>query len=226
MPHSLSFEFKPLTQPTDPNEEYPFVRVATDLIVDGASATSHFFNLGLVLAMGATPLEDAYIFTCSCGEPGCAGIFESGAIEVSEDLVTWVLPREPFASSLRADLVPVQGPLRIEFARQAYEEALEQATLELETLSRETGFPVDIWPGSLGPECPEGGPRTLREELAVQREHLLDWEERMKWREETYGELLSFDLLLTLPNGFIYSIPYENLADAAVSDGYDWVENA
>jgi hypothetical protein len=172
------------------------------------------------------PLEDTYLFTCSCGNPGCAGLHESGAIEVNDDRVTWVLPREPVARALPADLVPETGPVRLEFDRPAYEQAMEQATLDLERISRETGLPVDIWTGHLGPECPNGVPRSLREELAFQREHIIDWEEQQKWREATFGDLLYMELVLTLPNGFRYSIPYENLADAAVSDGYDWVENA
>lgn len=228
MPLALSFKLEPLLDPTvDNNTEYPFIRVRAEPFLDGEPAEAgHFFDLGLILAMGATPLEEAYIFTCSCGAPGCAGIHESASIEASDDLVTWVLPREPFARSLRADLVPESGPLRLEFDRAAYEQALEQVTLELEKISQDTGSPVDIWPGSTGPECPNGIPRSLRDELAFQREEHLDWEDRMKWRKETFGDLLTLDLVLTLPNGFAYYIPYENLADAAVSEGYDWVENA
>lgn len=229
MPLSLSFKLEslPVPAPTDTDaSSYPFVRVRAEPLINGEPVTRIFFDLGLILAMGATSLDEAYPFTCSCGVPGCDGIYEPGSIEVTEDLVAWVLPREPFARSIRHDLVPATGLVRLEFDRNTYEQVVEATIRQLENISRDLGAPLDIWPGSMGPECPNGQPRTLREELAAQRESNLDYEARMQWREETFGELLSRDLVLTMPNGFVYSIPYENLADAAVSDGYDWVENA
>ena len=225
MPHSIGFQLTPIPRTAaDEADGYRFVRVCADLLIDGTPAierSGYFFDLGFILAMGATAIDDTYPFTCSCGVPGCVDLNEGGQIEVTDTSVVWEFPAEPFARRLRQDLISgTDTPVRVEFERKQYEEALEAVTLELEKISNDMGFAVDIWPGSLGPECPGGKPRTLREELATQRERILDAEDHYEWRTETYGELLGQELVLTMPNWFVYSIPYENLADAAVSDGY------
>jgi hypothetical protein len=224
MTHAISFEVSALPRTSDDDTNgYEYVRVNTELLIDGAPALrsrGYFFDLGAILAMRDTPDEDAYPFTCSCGNPGCADIHRPCQIVVSDATVVWDLPRSLFSDRFRADLVPLEGPVRLEFDRAQYLNALETVTLELEALALAAGRQVDIWPGSLGPDSPTGKPASLREQLAVYRERALDAIAEQEWRIETWGELLQRDLVLTMPNGFVFWLPFDDLSCAAVGAEY------
>jgi len=206
-------------RPEDSDESFqPYVDVNTKLLIDGSPAPrgdSFFFDLALVLSTGAEDADAVYPFTCSCGVPGCVSINEGGQISVDGEHVVWELPGDPFGGAFTAGLEPTLEPVRLVFQKVQYETALEEATCQLETISRETGLAVNIWPGSGGPPTGRDGQALpLREQLALDRQCRLDWDEDQRWRMQVWGDLLGHDLLVELPNGYIASIPVEMLGDA------------
>jgi hypothetical protein len=225
MTHSISFEVLPIPRtPGDEQDGYEYLAVEAALLIDGTRAlrsSGYFFDLGTILAMRDTPDEDAYPFTCSCGVPGCVDIHQASHITVSETTVEWELPpHTAYMLDFREDLVPDDGPVRLVFDRVQYLDALDAVTLELEALALAAGREVDIWPGSTGPDSPSGKPIPVREQLAAYRQRALDAIAEQEWRVETWGELLQQDLVLTMPNGFVFWLPFDDLSCAAVGAQY------
>ncbi|KWU26418.1 hypothetical protein [Burkholderia cenocepacia] len=194
-------------------------RVDADLLVDGRPALkrpAYLFDLAMVLAYGARTVEQVYPFTCGCGAPGCAGIHWPGAFTVTERDMVWTLPEEPFRGDLREDLVKEGAPLELRFGKRQYAAALEEVTRELSAIGRRHRFPVVVSPtGDLG-----GYVETLpvRHQILEDRERLLDWDARMAWREHVWGELLETELHLEMANGYVFSIPLENLGHALTNE--------
>lgn len=192
------------------------------MLVDGKEFVGRrvfFLDLGLVLALGAVSIDDVYPFTCSCGAPGCVGLFEGTRLTADSTRVIWALPREPFTELVPEGFVTEEGPVVLEFERTQYEAELERITQAIEEISRVSGKPASIGPGSAD-MLDERDMHPLREKLAERRERIMDNEVFYAWREQTWGDLLGHDLVIALPNGFAYNIPFENLADViAGADG-------
>jgi len=181
-------------------------------------APGGYFDLGVVLAYGARPAPAVYPFTCSCGVPGCAGFHREAVLEVRGAEMVWVLPEDPFRTALRADLTEGGGQLEWRFARAQYEAALETATCELEAIAKRAGAPVTLDLSDDDVDMPRRRAPTLsvRKQILADRKRRLANDERVAWRERVWGSLLEEELLLTMPNGFVYSLPLENLGDALV----------
>jgi hypothetical protein len=191
--------------------------VNATLLIDGApalKAPAYLFDLATVLAYGARPSPTVYPFTCSCGVAGCAGIHDPSSFEVRGDEFVWLMPDEPFRESLRPGLAKAGEPLEFRFDRVQYEAALERTTRELGRLGRRCRRPVAVSPtGDF-----EGRREVLpvRRQILEDRKQMLDWDARMAWRERVWGELLGQELRFDMPNGYVYSIPLENLGHALV----------
>lgn len=171
-----------------------------------------------MLAYGARPAPAVYPFTCSCGVPGCAGFHREAVFEVRGDEMVWLLPEDPFRTALRADLRESDTPLELRFARAQYEAALETVTCQLETIAKRAGGPVTLEPSDDDGELSarRAPPLSVRKQIQADRKRHLANDERLAWRQRVWGELLAEELLLTMPNGFVYSLPLENLGDAFV----------
>lgn len=218
MLHTIGFALEP--QERDSSDRVP---VAATLLVDGVPAMKSpggYFDLGVVLAYGARPAPAVYPFTCSCGVPGCAGFHREAVFEARGDEMVWLLPDDPFRTALRADLTDSSAPLELRFARAQYEAALETVTCELEAIAKRAAAPVTLdlsndeadtsWYGR------RAAPLSVRKQIQADRKRRLADDERQAWRERVWGKLLDEELIITMPNGFIYSLPLENLGDALV----------
>jgi hypothetical protein len=193
------------------------VAVDATLLIDGEPALKapvYLFDLAIVLAYGARPSARVYPFTCGCGVAGCAGIHSPASFEVRGDEFVWRMPDEPFRASLRPGLVKGEGPVEFRFDRVHYEAALERTTRELGRIGRRYRRPVAVSPTGDFEGYREMLP--VRRQILEDRKQILGWDARMAWRERVWGELLGQELRFDLPNGYVYSIPLENLGHALV----------
>ena len=193
------------------------VTVDATLLINGEpalKAPAYVFDLATVLAYGARPSARVYPFTCGCGVAGCAGIHSPASFEVRGDEFVWRMPDEPFRDSLRPGLVEAGEPLELRFDRMQYEASLERTTRELGRVRRKYRRPVAVSPTGDFEGYREVLP--VRRQILEDRKQILAWDARMAWRERVWGELLDQELRFDMPNGYVYSIPLENLGHALV----------
>ncbi|MBK3780439.1 hypothetical protein G3A43_09390 [Paraburkholderia aspalathi] len=155
-PHTLGFTITEAVHTAEPfsaegsqpeGRQYRSIQVRP--LVDGQQLVEGYvFDALTVIAHGCRS-ADVDLFTCSCGISGCAGIFDDARIEVSETLVSWTFPEEPFREKFNPGLFPVGAPLTVCFEREHYASAvagLEQALLGM---SIDGGLPVSLAPDFL-----------------------------------------------------------------------------
>ena len=112
-----------------------------DVIVDGRSMLERF-TLDLRELVASTHANGEYwIFTCGCGEPGCAGIGNPIVVQHGADMVYWLVPapiRQP-----RSD-----EPRNVEFTfeRRSYFFVVKAALERALRMSDEVNDEVDLGP--------------------------------------------------------------------------------
>lgn len=156
----------------------------------------YVFDARAVLVPGVDD-ADRYLYTCSCGVPGCAGIFDEVAIRATSKHVTWTFPGEPFSSRLHPR-VPRAGPLRVRFSRAQYTQALRELVQALQAAEAESKCSLALAPVSWY-EKADGV--SIAQDLQTTREWYARWLARESARKALYGPLLDTEVLLTFPNG-------------------------
>lgn len=71
------------------------------------------------------------LFTCSCGDMGCAGIFDFVYFSYTDTTISWIVDIEEYCEVLDID---EKGYLEIIFDRKQYEEAVENLRALLENI--------------------------------------------------------------------------------------------
>lgn len=143
----------------------------------------------------------AFLFTCGCGEPGCAGIDDEMYIGRTGPLVTWEFPEEPFRGLLDESWFAPGAPLELQFSQTQYQAALQQLTDRLLTLERAAGGSLAIAPDAILPTEP------LSTRLAVRIRQKQEEVEQMADRLATFGPLLAEDVVADVGNGVTVRIP-------------------
>jgi hypothetical protein len=75
--------------------------------------------------------EEEYIFTCSCGIPGCAGIWEPMKIKVRKETIEWRIPKPRFGHSMGYEFLPKSF---YSFNKKQYMEALKSLRDSIQAL--------------------------------------------------------------------------------------------
>jgi hypothetical protein len=86
------------------------------------------------------------IFTCSCGEPGCAGIFQGIEVEHTQDAITWRCPKPLSVSEDTPDLWE-HGVTTFEhftFVPDQYIDAIDLGIKRIKSLAVSAQRPVDF----------------------------------------------------------------------------------
>lgn len=141
------------------------------------------------------------LFTCTCGEPGCAGLFDDTVLEVEGPLVHWHFPEDPFRSTLGENWFTSAEPLTFTFTREQYLHALAGLTVGLVANERELGEPLALSPVEDRPTEP------LLERLAAWQEDFRAGAAAMSQRLDTFGPLLGEDLVATLDSNIEIRMP-------------------
>lgn len=104
------------------------------------------------LVASANGSGEYYIFTCSCGDPGCVGIDEPVRVEHTADEVRWVV-RDPLAWPTGEELPEWTRDIAFIFDRAEYVSTVATALNQAKTLVRYWHGPGDMWTGpEMGPE--------------------------------------------------------------------------
>jgi hypothetical protein len=220
MLHELAFQVVPYPRLAGQPLQGP-IHAAVHPLVDGKRLDAHgryFFDVGLILALRTHPAAPVDFFTCTCGVAGCVGIHESSELLADESTVAWRIPtgrigvQLEFPTSLAGELTA-----QLTFDRQQYEKALDDLVSQLKALSAQNGGrAVDIW-GDRNDEVSQTV--SLEERIAADHLSVVAFYSHEAWRREAFGDLLSSELDVHLPNGYIAAIPLENLAYLLTSGG-------
>lgn len=170
-------------------------------LINGRALLPKFtFDAFEVLAQ-RTDAGPAFLFTCGCGEPGCAGIDDEVYIGMAGPLVTWTLPEEPFRELLGASWFEPDEELVLRFSQTQYAAALQQLADRLFTLEVAAGGSLAIAPDSCQPT------ELLATRLAARRAQKQEEVEQLAERLSTFGPLLTEDVVADVGNGVTVRIP-------------------
>lgn len=161
----------------DPAEDLPpanFVSCRVTPVINGVELrTAGLFDALWVLARNDNEGE-FWPFNCSCGSPGCAGIFDEARLLVTPKTVTWSLPIDPFGRSWPEAFKARKDPMSFVFDRGEYLLALESLLQQLEAVEASYGLPAfcSVDEPYQGKEVDEV-PGELRKRIANARTHML-----------------------------------------------------
>lgn len=160
----------------------PLLRVGQDYAVDTSS----------LLAQVCAPGE-VFLYTCSCGNAGCAGIDRGVRLEPTDELLQWNLPEDVFGQWLSSE----HGQRRqFEFALAHYQAALGSICSQLQAMSNTAGLPVDF---CIEPyPCEERLSTPLALLFEKDRAHRAQWEAVAARRERVYGALRNAEVRIVL----------------------------
>ncbi|MNR71725.1 hypothetical protein D3C71_24030 [compost metagenome] len=187
-------------------------------LVDGTPLqprNSLVFDALTLLALGTTELpSEVYLFNCSCGVPGCAGLDRPARLFADESCVTWEFPASEMADRLDQGLYQVRGDvLHCRFDRPQYEAALHELTQRLATWTSSTGCRIWIGPGSFM-DASDGWEASQTPGCIEDiRSRMREWRAREDWRERTWGELVDARLFFRAASGEVAALGLEWLAD-------------
>lgn len=217
---TLTFDVDFQVESTD--DDRPFITALITPKVDGGflfkNGNGPLFDAVAVIVREATP-DSFNPFTCSCGEAGCAGIFEEVRLSADEHTVTWTFPEDYFRGRLSHTLFPADAPLRLTFEKQSYLASLTGLTQRLVQLEQEHKLPVVLPPVTFPEDYLD---QTVEETLAHARSWFAGYLEREAKRQSLFGPLLHLELHAHFPNGYVCSFSVEGLAyDLARVDNPD-----
>lgn len=179
--------------PVAPTQIPHMTRAVVRPLVNGRPMCLRYvFDPSVVLAQGARSGQ-LDPFTCDCGEPGCAGIFEEVEVQAKEGVVCWQFPEDPFRQQLEGTWFSPAEPLRFYFSQRQYEAALETLTKDLVGLEARLGCNVAVSPHER--EAPE---ESIMARIAAWRAEFEEGAQFMEYRLQTFGPLLAEDLVAQL----------------------------
>lgn len=135
------------------------------------------------------------LLTCSCGNPGCAGIHEEVLVQADTRGVRWNVPapgyQEAMASSFGA------GPWSFFFEPQAFAGALAKAKAELLEIERESKVTVALCPWAPWDWAEEAPP--IAAVLAEAQRHHEENIRKQLCFEKSFGDLCAGSIVLRTP---------------------------
>lgn len=161
-----------------------------------------FPNIGVfdavdMLLYGAADAETD-LYTCSCGNAGCAGFHEEVRLRASSDTMAWEFPEEPFRALLDPAIIQAGAPLHLTFDKAQYVQALAVLESNLEKLFKDSVMPAVVIPGW---SCEQLNVKTFRSMMKAARTRRAKWDAECRARADAVGELKNFQYAAQLPNG-------------------------
>lgn len=198
---------EPAQATPNPDNEYVFLHVTP--VINGVSIPCATFDAAEVLALG-TDTGFFEPFTCSCGNAGCAGIWDDAYLTTVGDTVEWRFAEEYFRESFPVEITAGREVLTYRFDKAHYLAALAALTDALRAAwsnHERTDFTI----GAYAHEEQFG--RNFDEMLAEQRGYMLARLQRHANRKALFGDKLEADVRATLPDGSVFAISVTSLAD-------------
>lgn len=169
--------------------------------VDGqVLGTSLVLDFALLLVYGLSDAEDLDIFTCSCGNAGCAGVYDSARISVYQDKLRWHFPYSVAKEVAPTFAVEAGQELVITFDSQAYAAELARVLADCEAIR--TQEPANLF----GLDEGDTPGATIAELIDERREYRLRWDKSVAYRLAVWGEDRNAELVVQVP-GSTESIP-------------------
>lgn len=167
-----------------------------------------------MLLYGASDAETD-LYTCSCGNAGCAGFHEEVRLRAGPDTMAWEFPEEPYRASLDPAIIPAGAPLRVTFDKAQYTQALAALESDLEKLFKGSSIPAVVCPGW---SCEQLNVKTFRSMMKAARKRRAKWDADCRARADAEGELRNFQYAAHLPNGWTLFRDFRTLAWEQAND--------
>lgn len=142
------------------------------------------------------------LYTCSCGVAGCAGFHEEVRLCEGAATMAWEFPEEPYRTRLAGERFPAGQPLRLEFDKTQYAQALAGLEAELAALFAASEVPVVVHPGWSCEQLDASGFADMMDKARARRAR---WDARMAACRAAEGALRDFAFLAELPGGEVAS---------------------
>ena len=165
------------------------------------------------------------MFTCSCGEAGCAGIHDEVHVRVQTDIVQWQFPRQsPFIETLVPGyFASVDNPLVWTFEASAYTEALALLVTMLEKLETETlDMSVELWPQDGRPN--DAPTQKVLIQLETAERGFNDYSEKKKDARAYWGALYSASLAIAVDDA-TYSISVRDFLEVVCDKIHEKIDD-
>lgn len=208
MADMLSFTTSTAVFECEGSEKY--VHVAVRPLVNGVPIVenAYCFDLAAILALGATSWTRD-IYTCDCGNAGCAGIFEDCKIEVSEATVAWKFPDDPFKKMAHPLHVNSRERLVFTFERGQYFASLRNLVNEILLIEENSTLPVNYHCDSV--YMVEDIADSVSDRMIEDKLRLEAWISSENKRRECFGPLVNSTVMITMDQGIVLKIGVENL---------------
>ena len=230
----LSFEITPIVKnadagaaPTPDSINFgspgAFLHVTVEALVDGRSlydGEPDVFDAVRVLAQSTHP-DTLDIYTCSCGNAGCAGIWEDTNLVVGKDFVSWVFPESDFRSRFGDEVFPAGTPMTVTFTKSQYVEALKELQDNIEALRVQHNLPFAVGPNPGYPKWSKGV--SFHKSVAKARKRRLEYRARVKADAAAEGNIADWEIHAQMPDGAlriagVARLAWDSLPDYRMSD--------
>jgi hypothetical protein len=197
----LSFEIaqSPYTNEFASEGAPPQLGLDVTPLLDGVPLMKGVFDAVDLLLHGVGN-ADTDLYTCSCGVAGCAGFHYEVALREGADFMAWEFPEEPYRTCLPGERFPAGQPLRLEFDKAQYAQALATLEQDLAALFAASEAAVVVVPGW---SCDSLDVDSFAAMMAKARERLARWNASVAARREAEGALAEFAYVARLPNGCV-----------------------
>lgn len=195
-------EFLIMTETVAANEDTEAHQLLSVVpIIDGLPFDVGVLDAALLFALGARTYEFD-LFTCSCGDGGCAGFFDSVKVVSTETEVRWHIPEAPYRARMAAELLPPPGsPIVFTFEKQAYLAALQAGERAL--LAHEAASDL---PSALAPVSYPDLTTTVAAQLAETKAWLNNRLAEIAEEKQFWGPLYDATIEVTIPESTTYGI--------------------
>lgn len=139
------------------------------------------------------------LYTCSCGNAGCAGFHDYVQLRAGQDTMAWEFPEEPYRKLLDTAIFPAEAPLHVTFDKVQYTQALAVLESELEKLFKDSSIPAVVCPGW---SCEQLNVKSFRAMMKAARKRRAKWDADCRARADAEGKLRNFQYVAYLPNGW------------------------
>lgn len=154
---SLSFKQKPINLTGSKDEAYledgelkEFTIFDVFIEVSGEKLIDRYVDfMALHLSAIAEDTSYHYIYNCSCGVPGCAGIYDEIKVVKEEDTIIWRFEKEIYDHLLtdkaKASLLVEGDDYVIVFDKQQYKEEIERLLEEMQEARKASSVPAVLF---------------------------------------------------------------------------------
>lgn len=195
-------------------------------IVNGTLlSTSWVFDTTALLVRNNIGYHLFNMFTCSCGEAGCAGIHDEVHLRVQSDIVQWQFPRQkPFIRILiPTHFASVDSPLVWTFDASAYATALASLIAMIEKLETQTlDMPVELWPQDGSPN--NAPTQKVLIQLETAKRWFNEYSERTDDARAYWGSLYAAALTVPMDDA-TYNISVQNFLEVVCDQIHEKIDD-